>query len=221
MTGLTKDQRVIVSLPGRKGRGVILEAFEKSYRVKLDEGRIERFSALRVKPESTRKPTAKLEPALFVGQIPVPSRYTAPEQTRAVPKPELPELCPAWRRFVKKFPCCNCGAVFGIEAHHEGKKDAFARKVRDTLTVPLHLECHTVYTAKNRLPIRIKPSGIYGEDDLRTREESLEILRAEQERLLGLVLARLNQQDRIEILSKGISKARGLAQLLGRIEGAV
>lgn len=234
MTGLTKTQRVIVSLPrNRKARGVILEVYEKSYLVLLDgEAEPRRFSAAKVKPESGRKPTAKLEircdisatmgrPSVLTIPIDV---SPVPRPLRQVPKPDFPEECPAWLRFAKKFPCCNCGVSSPIEAHHEGKKDAAFQKVRDTLAVPLCAWCHFVYTQKNALPVpSLSAPGSKGKIPLRTREESLEILRAEQERLLQLVLAQLEPRDRIEILSRGIAQLRrpgALAPLLGRISEA-
>lgn len=223
MIGLTASQRVIVTIKGRPHRGEILEVYFRSYKIKLDSGVIDRFSASKVRPESGRKPTAKLDLSL---PRPIPLVIVGTEadgRLVAIPKPSLPEECPAWLAFVRKLPCCNCGSRFRMEAHHEGKKDAFAQKVRDTLAVGLCLECHTVYTAKNRLPTRTKPDGIYGDADLRTRAESLRILRFEQERLLRLVLSQLDQQDRIDLLSKGIatlSKPGALSALLGRVEAA-
>jgi ribosomal protein L31 len=224
MTGLTAGQRVIVTIKGRPHRGEILEVYFRSYKIRLDSGAVDRFSASKVRPENGRKPTALLSaPPISPDHPGFTVRLFLEQPPRPIPKPSLPEECPAWLAFVRKLPCCNCGSRFRMEAHHEGKKDAFAQKVRDTLAVGLCLECHTVYTAKNRLPTRTKPDGIYGDADLRTRAESLRILRFEQERLLRLVLSQLDQQDRIDLLSKGIatlSKPGALSALLGRVEAA-
>lgn len=226
MLGLTKDQRVIVSLPkGRKARGVILEVYPKSYLVQIAFGKAERFSAAKVEPESTRKITLKLEPPkIEIGPAALIIGLGAGDlgSPRPIPKPESPEPCPAWLKFVKKFPCCNCGTPFAIEPHHEGKKDAAFQKVRDTLAVPLCAYDHKIYTDKYRLP-NPYAADVNGPNGLRSREESLEILRAEQERLLGLVLSQLEPRDRIEILSRGIAQLRRpgvLAPLLGRISEA-
>jgi hypothetical protein len=221
MIGLSKDQRVSVPIPRSRlrARGVIIEVFVKSYLVQLDSGHRQRYSAAKVKSESTRRPTAKLGPipGLVINEIRNSSVFMV--DLRPAPKPELPEPCPAWLKFVKKFPCCNCGTPFAIEAHHEGKKDAAFQKVRDTLAVPLCAYDHKIYTDKYRLP-NPYAADVNGPNGLRSREESLEILRAEQERLLNLVLAQLEPRDRIEILSRGIAQLRrpgALAPLLGRI----
>lgn len=230
MTALSKDQRVIVSLPGGgTARGVILEVYGKSYRIWLDDGLgVSRFSAAKVKPESGRKPTAKLSAqglgvlearALLRPLTPINAPTQIMRNQRAiimpVPKPELPEECPAWLAFVRKQPCCNCGATQNIEAHHEGKK-GLSQKVRDTMAVPLCRECHRHYTDTNTLPRPVFGgfSGAY------TREESQKFLRVEQDALLQRALSRLDQPTRIELLSKGLAKVRDLAPLLGRIERA-
>lgn len=222
MIGLATSQRVIVTIKGRPHRGEILEVYFRSYKIKLDGGEIDRFSASKVRPENGRKPTLKLDPSL---PRPIPLVIFGTEadgRLVAIPKPDLPELCPAWLAFVRKLPCCNCPSFICVEAHHEGKKDAFAQKVRDTLAVPLCLICHSAYTQTNRLP-KDSSVAVFDDDNLRTRAESLRILRFEQERLLQLVLSQLDQQDRIDLLSKGIatlSKPGALSALLGRVEAA-
>lgn len=195
MLGLLENQRCIVSLPGcGTARGVILEVFVKSYLVRLDGGARERFSAAKVKPESSRKPTAKLEP-LTPGLTSWDSVIIGGEALplRPIPKPEPPELCLAWLAFVRRQPCCNCDTSSSIEAHHEGKKGV-SQKVRDTMAVGLCAPCHRVYTDKNRLP---NPYAATLDSDigLRTREESLEILRNEQERLLQAALQLLEPRE--------------------------
>ena len=121
-------------------------------------------------------------------------------------KPEPPEKCEAWLKYVRTLPCCNCGRgpeLAPIEAHHEGKKGV-AQKVRDTLAVPLCFYCHKTYTNENALPTSEMTA-------LRTREESLRILQAEQDRLLTAALEKLEQPARIEALSKALARvgARG------------
>lgn len=224
MTGLTKDQRVIVSLPGGgTARGLILEVLAKSYRVQLDDGTVERFSFAKVKPESTRKKTAKLEidPARVTApidvQLPPHSECPGYSALRPIPKPEPPEECLAWLAFIRRQPCCNCGATQNIEAHHEGKKGV-GQKVRDTLAVPLCRTCHRVYTDTNSLPAPGLEVGVF--EGFYTRGESLLLLVSAQERLLTMALNHLEQRDRLEILSKGMAKISGLARQLGRVEEA-
>lgn len=224
MTGLSVGQRGIASLgKGEKGHGKIADESDRKWGFLVDgEARLRWLAKSKVKPESTRKPTAKLEPPAQPANT---ARQWAQEELGRmlrgpIPKPELPELCPAWLAMVRKKPCCNCLSERNVQAHHEGKKDAAFQKVRDTLALNLGLECHSVYTQTNRLPRTLKPSGIYGDADLHTREQSLSILRNAQEHLLTEVLALLDQQDRIELLSKGLARVRDLAPLLGRIERA-
>lgn len=222
MTGLSVGQRVIVRFPGNKRAwGVIKEVdtIARRYLVLIEMAPEPKWFPMSRVQADGKKPTANL--ADFATPAPWPTRPVVNDKgvpiLRPIPKPELPEECPAWLKFVKKFPCCNCGATLNVQAHHEGKKDAAFQKVRDTLALSLCLECHLVLTAKNRLPIKIKASGIYGEADLLSREISLAVLRDEQDRLLGLALRQLDQQERIELLSKGLAKVKGLASLLERV----
>jgi hypothetical protein len=221
-------RRCIVRFPGNKRAwGVIQDETEKRYLVLLDLAAEPQWvKKSQVRPD-TRKPTAKLEPPAEVMFVdPNPERLRIPDfrpdlfgrlaPTRPIPKPEAPEECPAWLAFVRKMPCCNCGSTQNVEAHHEGKKGV-GQKVRDTMAVPLcSVPCHRVYTDTNCLPDPV--AEVLGKPKLRTRADSLLVLRAAQEDLLKGALVRIDQQARIELLSKALASQKGLAQVLGRIE---
>lgn len=196
---LSENQRCTVTCKmGRLShihRGKVAEVLPKGYMVLVDgEQAPEKFNERKVKPERRRPPRAastKVDP-----QHQRPSVVAAARRVVApIVKPEPPEKCEAWLKYVRTLPCCNCGRgpdLVPIEAHHEGKKGV-AQKVRDTLAVPLCVSCHRVYTDSNMLP-------------LRTREQSLRILQAEQERLLTAAIQKLEQAARIEVLSKAMAR---------------
>jgi len=211
---LSENQRCIVQTRRetdkhvRRYFGVVTEVLPKGYMVRLDGWKdAQKWSERKVKPErqsSVRRLVAKLDRASealasrLVSQRPAVVAQARRELT-PVPKPEPPEKCEAWLKYVRTLPCCNCGRgpdLVPIEAHHEGKKGV-AQKVRDTLAVPLCVSCHRVYTDSNMLP-------------LRTREQSLRILQAEQDRLLTAALEKLEQPARIEVLSKAMARVGGV-----------
>jgi len=204
---LSENQRCYAKKTDLRGTlwraGLVVDVLPKGYRVLLD-GQVsaEKFSERKVKPQRKDPPRAaapNLDP-----QHQRPSVVAAARRVVApIVKPEPPEKCEAWLKFVRTLPCCNCGVVGYTEAHHEGKKGV-AQKVRDTLAVPLCIHDHTVYTSTNRLP---KPGGGI---DLRTREESLRILQAEQDRLLTAELEKLEQPARIEVLSRAMARVGGV-----------
>ena len=187
----------------RRCWGFVAEVLPKGYIIIVDGVKEPlKFSERSVKPSGQTPRAAvglKLDP-----QHQRPSVVAAARRVVApIVKPELPEKCEAWLKHVRTLPCCNCGVVGYTESHHEGKKGV-SQKVRDTLAVPLCIHDHTVYTCTNRLP---KPGGGI---DLRTREESLRILQAEQDRLLTAALEKLEQPARIEVLSRAMARVGGV-----------
>lgn len=184
--------------------GEVDEVLPKGYRVRSPSFPCPlRFSERAVKPAGrapSKASSLKLDP-----QHQRPSVVAAARRGVApVVKPEPPEKCEAWLKYVRTLPCCNCGRgpeLAPIEAHHEGKKGV-AQKVRDTLAVPLCGFCHFLLTQKNELPIPPMLSPLVR----RTREESLRILQAEQERLLTAALEKLEQPARIEVLSRAMAR---------------
>lgn len=205
---LVEGQRCFAKKTDRLGTrfwpGVVVEVLPKGYMVLLDgAAKPEKFSERKVKPERKqppRPPAPKMDP-----RHQCPSVVAAARRTPApVAKPEPPEKCESWLKYVRTLPCCNCGRgpdLVPIEAHHEGKKGV-AQKVRDTLAVPLCGFCHFLLTQKNELPIPPMLSLLLR----RTREESLRILQAEQDRLLTAALEKLEQPARIEVLSKAMAR---------------
>jgi hypothetical protein len=211
---LSENQRCIVQTRRetdthvRRYFGVVREVLPKGYMVQLDGWAVaQKWSENKVKPEwkqPPRAPAPKLDP-----QHQRPSVVAAVRRVVApIVKPEPPEKCEAWLKYVRTLPCCNCGRgpeLAPIEAHHEGKKGV-AQKVRGTLAVPLCGFCHFLLTQKNELPIPPMLSPLVR----RTREESLRILQAEQDRLLTAALEKLEQPARIEVLSKAMARVGGV-----------
>ena len=202
---LSENQRCMVNAQRPTDRykrlylGDVAEVLPKGYMIRVDgfEGLV-KYNERAVKPMGrapSKASSLKVDP-----QHQRPSVVAAARRV-VVPivKPEPPEKCEAWLKYVRTLPCCNCGVVGYTEAHHEGKKGV-SQKVRDTLAVPLCAHDHIVYTSTNRLP---KPGGGI---DLRTREESLRILQAEQDRLLTAALEKLERPARIEVLSKAMAR---------------
>lgn len=116
----------------------------------------------------------------------------------AQPKPQKAARSKRYMKWVGSFPCCNCGAAPRSEAHHEGDK-GMAQKCSDFLTVPLCASCHRIYTDENCLPYFI--CGIYQGRRL-SREESLDLMHCEQDRLLALLFADLPRCERIDALER-------------------
>ena len=201
---LSENQRCIATIGKLRCPGVVHELIYKGYVVRLDNGSLQKVRETRVKPAGPppkKGSSLKLDP-----QHQRPSVVAAARRDVApIVKPEPPEKCEAWLKYVRTLPCCNCGQSAPSEAHHEGKKGV-AQKVRDTLAVPLCVVCHRVLTDANTLP---NPT-FGGFEGLRTREESLRILQAEQERLLTAALEKLEQPARIEVLSKVMARVGGV-----------
>jgi 5-methylcytosine-specific restriction endonuclease McrA len=59
---------------------------------------------------------------------------------------ETPEVNPAYRRFIKRFPCVSCGQTWGIDPCHTGPH-AYARKSSDKSCIPLCRKCHDTFDA--------------------------------------------------------------------------
>lgn len=201
---LSENQRCIATIGKLRCPGVVHELIYKGYVVRLDNGSLQKVRETRVKPAGPppkKGSSLKLDP-----QHQRPSVVAAARRDVApIVKPEPPEKCEAWLKYVRTLPCCNCGRgpeLAPIEAHHEGKKGV-AQKVRDTLAVPLCFYCHKTYTNENALPTSEMTA-------LRTREESLRILQAEQDLLLTAALEKLEQPARIEVLSKAMARVGGV-----------
>lgn len=65
---------------------------------------------------------------------------------RAQPRPEKRFSSPAYLAYVRRHPCCACGSVEDVDAHHwalpEIQKRGMGQKVDDVFTVPLCRACH-------------------------------------------------------------------------------
>lgn len=190
-------------------RGVVTEALPKRYRVMLDGAeRAEEFRANQVSLPRGPGPASSPSSLKLDSQHQRPA-VVAAARAKPVPKPDPPEECDWWLRYVRTLPCCNCGRAAPSEAHHEGRKGV-GQKVRDTMAVPLCTVCHRVLTDKNALPFP-GSMALLGVPELRTRDASLRILQAEQERLLTAALLQLAQPARIEVLSKAVAVSRRAA----------
>lgn len=206
---LSENQRCIATIGKLRCPGVVHELVYKGYVVRLDNGSLQKVRETRVKPAGP--PPKKAARAKVDPQHQRPSVVAA---ARARPQPvhipDPPEECDWWLRYVRTLPCGNCPRPAPSEAHHEGKKGV-SQKVRDTMAVALCTACHFVLTKTNRLPARmVDRVDTVKECDLRTREESLRILQAEQDRLLTAAIEKLEQPARIEVLSKAMARVEKL-----------
>lgn len=81
----------------------------------------------------------------------------------------------AYLAFVRSQPCCDCGARYGVEAHHTGGKadKAMGRKPPDNLAVPLCRRCHQHFHDKGHFISSGKYNEVLSTDEVvrRTREE--------------------------------------------------
>ncbi len=196
----------------REGRQLVrsrvkLDAGKVYWLIRADTGEKVRISKTKVQPYGIRRSTTlRPDPASQR-----PARVVAANPKR---QPVLigdpPEECKWWLDWVHTLPCCNCRTTDGIEAHHEGKKGV-GQKVRDTLAVPLCWRCHKVLTDENVLP---QPGP--NPKARRTREETLIILRGQQEWLLRQAVEDLPQAARIEVLSKAVAVSRCARKEEGR-----
>ena len=143
------------------------------------------------------------------------------ERTSALEQLTPPEESEVYKEYVRREPCCNCGRPPRSDPHHESApgqpRRGVRQKARDTLTVGLCRglgRCHQIYTnailsdgsISGRLPDPTKylfPQS--GKIYLRSREESLVILHAEQDRLTTKALASLPLAIRIEVQSKALA----------------
>lgn len=212
MTGIPEGQECLVRIGQRWHEATVRKSLPKRYELDV-KGFADPVTTGAAKVMPARQKPALLLPndkagmkmaieAVKRGDLPTARRELAPQ-----PKPDKPEQSPAYMKLVHTLPCCNCHTGNRIEAHHEGKKGV-SQKVRDTLTVPLCNYCHDVYTRKNCLPDPIamaRPQFDPGHPDLLSRENSLAILRDQQEQILDHVLTNLPQAQRIEVKSKAVA----------------
>ncbi len=134
---------------------------------------------------------------------------------RPVAKPEPAAESPAYLAWVRLGECCNPGCHEGppCDPHHEGAKivsRGVSLKVADHFTVSLCRRCHRVITG---IPGHV--SGCLPDTEaskhertliLRSREESLAILRRALDERLSRALALLPRELRIELISKALAK---------------
>ena len=68
-----------------------------------------------------------------------------PQAFQISPRPiyqkEIPEVNPAYRRFIKRFPCVSCGQTWGIDPCHTGPH-GIGQKSSDKSCIPLCRKCH-------------------------------------------------------------------------------
>jgi hypothetical protein len=90
-------------------------------------------------------PTERPKPSLDL----LSANYLA--ELRAVEK-ERPVRDLARLAFARSMPCCLCGAIEGIQAHHESEegKGCLSGKTSDRRTIPLCPTCHMMRHAKGR-----------------------------------------------------------------------
>ena len=147
---------------------------------------------------------------------PVPQpQFTAAAQPRAVAKPEPPAESPAYLAWVRLDECCNpdcCGAG-GSDPHHEGAEivgRGVGQKVADHFTLPLCRPCHRVITGGPGLVGGHLPDPVATHHEgtliLRSREETLAILRRALAERMARAVALLPEVARIELLSAALAK---------------
>ena len=115
---------------------------------------------------------------------------------RPVPKP-VTLASPAYLAYVRKHPCCFCGATEGVVPSHWGHHGAsMSKKVDDYRTVPLCDPCH--------MGEWHRVGTFHGID--REASEAL-MLRVQRELLLAWTATRISDGDMVDALIRAIGGA--------------
>lgn len=228
---LKEGDSVQASRPGLRSSpeaATIMDVLPKGYRVRfVRDGKVMKLAESKVKPKGgpARKPLRSKKGGrvkLGLQQVkleiewdatdpkkPVVKATTIEKNGQPVPKNPEPEKCLAWLDFVRGKSCCNCNKTAPSDPHHEGKRGV-GQKVRDTLTAPLCRFCHRTYTDQNCLPLPRSVPDLESKPlrglELRSREESLQILRETMLRMYQNVLARMPQELRCDVLSAALAR---------------
>lgn len=230
---LTEGQRGYVIEDGRKKRGAVKVAQPKGYLFHVDgEEEARHFSEKKVKadrPAKAKRPArAPAAASLKIdGPALAPRQVRVEVGTRALARPEAPAESEAYLAWVRLGECINPGCHNGppCDPHHEDAKlvqKGVSQTAPDHMTVSLCRTCHTVYTG-----IPGKRGGCLPDPEatrqekrliLRSREETLAILRRALDERMTRALALLPQAWRVRVAARALAmvpEAELRAALLG------
>lgn len=143
-----------------------------------------------------------------------PAVFSLTAKSRPVPKPAPPAESPAFLAWVRLGECINpgCPGLGRIDPHHEGAglvPKGVSQKIADHLTVSLCRRCHEAVTGipGKRGGCLPDPEATHHERRLilRSREESLGILRRALDERLTLALSLLPREERIKVLARALA----------------
>ncbi len=234
--------QVLVSVGGWKVPGWVKEDVGgRGYKISLrsKESPPEYFGNSKVKPlrkapgkglgRSSMKRTSALKQRAAVPRVPVklalpdgppvergplPMLAVTDPIGRAVVKPAEPDRSPAYRAYVRMFPCCNCGVPYHSDPHHEGAHGT-GQKCSDYYCVPLCRRCHDVLTdtADHQLPDPLL-STVQGKIVMRGKRTSADIMEAAKDQYLRRALAALPRARQIEVLARALAAVPELPEVL-------
>jgi len=196
MSDLSPGQVVTVSPSGITAE--VLYVRGETVRVRnVNSGKARTVAIKNVTPKRESK-------VLTVGPVPMNSiaDMLAPMQRvydssfRPVPKP-VTLTSPAYLAYVRKHPCCFCGATEGVVPSHWGHHGAsMSKKVDDYRTIPLCDPCHMGEWHR---------TGTFSGMD-RVASEAF-TLRVQRELLLAWTATRISDGDMVDALIRAIGGA--------------
>ena len=192
MHDLSPGQEVTVSPNGLAA--TVLYVRDMSVRVRINVSGAERTVAIkRVTPKRESKSlTVGPAPLDSIADIVAPIQRVYDQSLRPVPKP-VTLTSPAYLAYVRKHPCCLCGAPGPSEPHHWSHHGGvMGAKVDDYRTVPLCHAHHAYWHERGTLP---------GMD--RVGSEAF-FLRFQRDALADWTAKRVSDGDQVDALIRAI-----------------
>lgn len=196
MSNLSPGQEVTVSPSGITAE--VLYVRGETVRVRnVNSGKARTVAIKNVTPKRESK-------VLTVGPVPMnsiadmlaPMQRVYDQSSSPVPKP-VTLTSPAYLAYVRKHPCCFCGATEGVVPSHWGHHGAsMSKKVDDYRTIPLCDPCHMGEWHR---------TGTFSGMD-RVASEAF-TLRVQRELLLAWTATRISDGDMVDALIRAIGGA--------------